>query len=173
MAAIESNTRSQNKDAKKFHRRKQVFVDLTPMVDLAFLLISFFMLTTAMTTPKSMVLHMPDTTANAPVLPEHLMTLIADKDNILWYYQGMQADGMQMTDYSVNGVRKLLKENVARVIALPVSGKGLVCIIKTTDEAKYANLISLLDEMVITGVPVYAVQEITPREKEAIARAKK
>ena len=69
-------------------------VDLTPMVDLAFLLITFFMLTTTMNKPQAMQINMPvereDGDPPPPEIPAaKVMTLILGANNTIWYYEGL------------------------------------------------------------------------------------
>lgn len=168
MAQMETTRHAGNSRGRNGRHRKPLFIDLTPMVDLAFLLITFFMLTTSMKKPNAMDLNMPADGATMDISRDRLLTVIADKNNILWYYTSDQAENMQQTNYSADGLRTLLYENIQRVNDMHRNWNGLICLIKTTDDANYQNLVDLLDEMVITKVPVYAIQPLTDAEKEIL-----
>ena len=77
------------KKAKKLSTR----VDMTPMVDLGFLLITFFIFTTTMSSPKAMNLNMPKDTKNQEELNKAkesgALTIMLGKDNSVFYYMGV------------------------------------------------------------------------------------
>lgn len=149
--------------------RKNLFIDLTPMVDLAFLLISFFMLTTVLEKNTAIDLHMPENTGEAEPVPEsRTLTLIAAENNQLFYYQGKDPENLQPTDYSRSGVRQLLYNKNTELRKVNAD-KPLICIIKLSPEANYDNMVGLLDEMEITDVKTYAIQELTEAEKAALS----
>src|ERR1700722_441670 len=77
-------------------------VDLTPMVDLGFLLITFFIFTTTMARPKAMGLILPkDVPENIRTRePEGaVITLLLSKDNQVWYYEGSDPKNMKVTGF--------------------------------------------------------------------------
>jgi biopolymer transport protein ExbD len=86
---------------------------MTPMVDLGFLLITFFMLTTTLAKPVTMQLSMPDKTETketSPVKASETLTVLPD-ENKVYYYQGKPGDAttvVQVTDYSDQGIRQVL-----------------------------------------------------------------
>lgn len=159
-------------------KKSNAKVDLTAMVDLAFLLITFFMLTTSLSKPQSMDLGLPDKEKDPlkkdidiKVDQRRTMTIImGDNDKIKWFHgllEAPEANG-KPTDavYGRNGLRK---EILKRVASVPqVTGdkdKGLIVIIKPSKKSTYRNLVDVLDEMAICKVPTYAiVNEISPEE---------
>ncbi|MFN0275294.1 MAG: ExbD/TolR family protein [Chitinophagales bacterium] len=161
----------QNHHSRSNRKRMLAKVDLTPMVDLAFLLITFFMLTTTLKEKNAMLLHMPDTSGNPQDYPESaLLTFILDKSNIIWYYQGREYLALEKITYDEEGLRSLIY-NRQESVQERFSGKfPLVCIIKTTNEANYKNLVDILDEMEITDVKSYAIQGLSELEKITIAQ---
>lgn len=176
----ELNTGSNDGGGKKVRSKKQnTGVDLTAMVDLAFLLITFFMLTTSLAKPQSMDLTMPDkkdvTDDFKQEAPEsRTMTVLLGKDNTIKYYMGLFNDpykgvGPTDTTYGKNGIRQIILQKKAE---LEAQGKrdneGLIVLIKATDDATYTNMIDILDEMAITGVKVYAINDITEQEIETM-----
>jgi biopolymer transport protein ExbD len=106
------------KGGKKPKPKKQSCrVDLTPMVDLGFLLITFFMLTTTLLKPNTMDLSVPSKDKvqedeQNKVKASQAITILLDKDNKLYYYFGTQENGVDPelieTDYSSEGIRKML-----------------------------------------------------------------
>ncbi|MGE5394380.1 MAG: ExbD/TolR family protein [Candidatus Saccharibacteria bacterium] len=111
------------KGAKKPKAKKHgTRVDLTPMVDLGFLLITFFMLTTSMLKPQSMDLSVPskdkvEEEDQNKVKASQAITILLGKDNTLYYYFGTQENGVDpelvKTDYSDQGIRQmLLQKNI-------------------------------------------------------------
>lgn len=150
-------------------KRKAPLIDLTPMVDLAFLLIAFFMLTTTLMENNAMILHMPIATPDpAPVNPDRLITILVGSNNTVWYYNGSELKDAEKTNYTNSGLRAVLYENKQRVFTRFGAEKGLICLIKLSDEANYQNMIDVLDEMEICDVATYAIQNITPAEKELL-----
>jgi biopolymer transport protein ExbD len=153
-------------------------VDLTPMVDLAFLLISFFMLTTTMNKPKAMQLNMPKKTnieeEKQDVGECQVLNVLLDTLDQVWYYEGLQVAGLQKTTFSGDGgIRKeIMKKLKAVPDACPLTTKGnkrdAIVLIKMLGGARYKNMVDILDEMDITGCKVYAIQDPDPIEIEAI-----
>lgn len=161
-----------NKKHKGGARSKKMStkVDLTPMVDLAFLLITFFMLTTTLNKPNAMEMNMPKKTDAPPKVNEELiLNLILDKDNVVWYYEGTVAGGFEKTQFSnVDGVRDVIYKKQEKLLKTYGSKDTMICLIKSTNDALFKNLVNALDEMDITKVKKYATQEILPLELEAI-----
>ena len=165
------------KGGKVRSKKSNAKVDLTAMVDLAFLLITFFMLTTSLSKPQSMDLGLPDKEdkdkpeKDIKVDQRRTMTIIMGKDNKLKWFHGLleapEPNG-KPTDavYGKNGLRK---EILKRVVSIPQAtgnkDKGLIVIIKPSKKSTYRNLVDVLDEMAISKVPTYAiVNDITPEE---------
>ncbi len=170
----ELNTGGGGGDGKKVRSKKSnPGVDLTAMVDLAFLLITFFMLTTTLSKPQSMPLAMPDkdpidNTPTTPVEEDRMMTILIGKDNrILWYMGQLKTPRKQPTEaaFGKNGVRKDIIQNTAYAKQFAKKpDEGLIVNIKASDAASYKNLVDILDEMAINKVQLYAIGDITPEE---------
>lgn len=148
-------------------RRASLHVDFTPMVDLAFLLISFFMLTAVLEQPKAMELSMPkqDPDVITEVSDLRTLNIIAAADGI-HYYPGDAYDNMQMTSLSASGIREVIYAKQQE--ALKATGKTLICLIKFDNTARYDQMVDLLDEMAITSVEKYAVQDLTENERKVL-----
>jgi len=149
-------------------------------VDLAFLLITFFMLTTTLSKPQSMNLGLPDKdpedkTPPVKVDENRTMTILLGDNNKLVRFVGLLnkpvAGGTPKEfEYGKDGIRKELlsrKEAVLRYTG--TKEKGMIVIIKPSKKSKYRNLVDILDEMAIVGVPTYAiVNEFTPEESKLL-----
>ena len=178
MAELNSGDGGGKKGSKKVRSKKSnAKVDLTAMVDLAFLLITFFMLTTSLSKPQSMDLGLPDKDEkdkpekDVKVDQRRTMTIImGDNDKIKWFHGLLEApEPNGKTTDAVYGKNGLRKEILKRVVSVPqVTGdkdKGLIIIIKPSKKSTYRNLVDVLDEMAICKVPTYAiVNDITPEE---------
>jgi biopolymer transport protein ExbD len=165
------------KKAKKLSTR----VDMTPLVDLAFLLITFFIFTTTMATPNTMKLYMPKDEKNQKDLTEvkesGAMTILLGKGNQIYYYMGqMKGDGSNFMSSNYSGIRKVIQDKKKEVMAwgrsqgLPAdsSDKDFVVVIKPNSESTYKNTVDILDEMTINQVHRFALVDITPDENNAV-----
>lgn len=150
-------------------------VDLTAMVDLAFLLITFFMLTTSLSKPQSMNLAMPDKDKDkvdeetTEVPDDRSMTILMGKDNtLLWYLGQFETPLVAPTEtkYGKEGIRQALLQRISAVKSVygDNKDKGLIVIIKPSDKTHYKNLVDILDEMAITNVQLYAIGDISEPE---------
>lgn len=169
------------KGGKVRSKKQNSKVDLTAMVDLAFLLITFFMLTTSLSKPQSMDLSLPDKDPDPNSKPTKVdenrtMTVMLGADNKIVYYMGLlEAPKLGPKDiaYGKDGIRRELLTQKKAVLAYSASlGKpknGIIVIIKPTKKSNYRNLVDILDEMAISGVETYAiVPEFTPEETKLI-----
>jgi biopolymer transport protein ExbD len=168
------------KKGKKLSTR----VDLTPMVDLGFLLITFFMFTTTLSKPKTMQINMPtdekiEEKDKTKIKASTVVTVLLSKDHRVYYYEGIGDDATKPPEVKVtyfrpkDGIRDVIinkKKNVEDMIrAGGLSAKDQACIIiKPDTTSTYEDLVNILDEMSINDVRVYAIVDITPVDKEFI-----
>lgn len=168
------------KGKKKGGKKNSTKVDMTPMVDLGFLLITFFMLTTTMSKPKTMELNMPDKTITdeqQDVKASQTMTVIMGKNDQIYWFSGVTAkdakekDLLAKTDFSAEGIRKLIMEETKK-IGYDQEKKlyKIIIVIKAAETAKYKNMVDILDEMHITGSKRYAIVGLDDTEKELIKK---
>ncbi len=168
MAQIEEK---QSNDGGKVRVKKaSTRVDMAPMVDLGFLLITFFMFTTTFSKPNTMSLNMPpkidkDVKVETPEidLTNSISIILGGDDRIFWHQQDkttLTPDQLKETDYSKDGLRKeiLLAKDRARKPEL------FTVIIKPTDDSTYENLVNTLDEMEITESGKYGIVDVSDDE---------
>lgn len=169
------------KKGKKLSTR----IDLTPMVDLGFLLITFFMFTTTLTTPNTMEINMPYNDEKLTkeeqnkVKESVAMTIILSKNHRVYYYEGLATDpaappDVKLTSFKADGgIRDAIiakkKDVDARKRTGELTGKDeATFLIKPDDDSTYEDLVAILDEMAINDAKVYAVVDITPVDREFI-----
>ena len=151
-----------NPSSKKHGRLKKLStrVDLTPMVDLGFLLITFFIFTTTMGEKKSVKLSLPQgRPGDSSITAEgKTISLILGPRNTVWYYPG--TDRLHSRHSSSRSfVRELIIEEKKRVAQIYGNPKELVILLKPTVDCRYQDLVAMLDEMVINNVPRYVFME--------------
>lgn len=199
MAEVQSGEQDSGKGKHKKVRAKKssTHIDMTPMVDLAFLLLTFFMLTTTFSKPKTMEINMPikDTLVEPVKINNAITLLLGDKDRIFWYYGEFKPGETQLeeTDWSSKGLRRILLEKnsyandkITELEKKVVKGQladstfkkqkveiegekpALFVLIKTDDKAKYKDVINALDECNITNVGKYALVDMMTAELDLL-----
>ncbi|HUQ97432.1 MAG TPA: biopolymer transporter ExbD [Chitinophagaceae bacterium] len=179
------------KKAKKLSTR----VDMTPMVDLGFLLITFFIFTSTMSTPTTLALNMPkdekDPLKQNEAKESGALSIMLGKNDQVYYYEGqlvVNGGGNNFKSTNFKGIRDVIIDKKKAVIAAhqhdaqcdeirkrnngdPNScrDRDLVVVIKPDKDATYKNTVDMLDEMTINGVKRYALVDIVPEEEKLIA----
>jgi len=159
------------KGSKKVRVKKQsTNVDMTPLADLGFLLITFFMFTTTFSKPNVMGLNMPPKTPpNENIdkpeidLSNSISIILGGDNKIFWHQQDqseLSPETLVETDYSKDGIRKEIL--IARKKAK--DEEKFTVIIKPTDDSNYENLVNVLDEMEITQSTRYGIVDPSPNE---------
>lgn len=173
----ESKTRHKGTRSKKL----STHIDMTPMVDVAFLLITFFMLTTTLQRPKTMNLFLPhdveDRAQQNKVKESQALTILMDGDNELYYYYGIGTDAAKdpannviRTNYNLKGgIGDVIAEKWKSVIQNSGGGDSMVVIIKPTGRATYENVVSILDNMNIYEVRKYALDTASENDQKMIS----
>ncbi|WEK36176.1 MAG: biopolymer transporter ExbD [Candidatus Pseudobacter hemicellulosilyticus] len=153
------------KKGKKLSTR----VDLTPMVDLGFLLITFFIFTTTMSQPTAMRLFLPkdtDQKDDTKVKESGALSIMLGKDNVVFYYEGQLAnDGSNFKSTNFKEIREVIINKKKSTKA-----DDFVVVIKPGPEATYKNTVDILDEMTINEVKRYAMVDIFPVEVELMKK---
>lgn len=165
MAEIQQGGGGGKKGGKVRAKKSSTRIDMTPMVDLAFLLLTFFMLTTTFSKPQTMEITMPEKPKEEDKLPEvnekKVVTLILGANDKIYWYRGITDPKLEVTDFSANGIRKVLLKQTAEI-------PGMILLIKPSEESRYKNMVDILDEMNITNMQRYALVKITDTDKELV-----
>lgn len=141
-------------------------VDLTPMVDLGFLLITFFIVTTSMTTKQVMPLAMPTDGKETKFSAGKTLHLILKANNEITYYNGLDSIHTNVCSFDgVNSVRNVLLNKRQTIQQKFGNANDLLVLIKPTSASVYKNIVDVLDEIKINGVTKYMI--IEPSKFEA------
>jgi biopolymer transport protein ExbD len=183
MASIEGGGDSGHKKGPGVKKAKRLStrIDMTPLVDLGFLLITFFIFTATMSTPNTMRLIMPKDEKNedkqTEVKESAALTILMGKDNNIYYYEGqLKADGSNFSSTTYKEVREVIQNKKKNVMQMGRSlgyhqdslDKDLVVVIKPNENATYKNTVDVLDEMTINNIKRFAIVDITQAERDAI-----
>ncbi len=151
------------KKAKKQSTR----VDLTPMVDLGFLLITFFVFTTTMSQATAMNMNEPkdDPTNQLKVKNSGVLTLLLGKNDHVYYYFGELSPTDASKQFKSSNFKDIRQVILDKKKATPIG--DLMYIIKSDKEATFKNAINILDEMSISAVPPGHYAEVDMSDTEA------
>lgn len=182
------------KKAKKLSTR----VDMTPMVDLGFLLITFFIFTATLSSPTTMNLNMPKDTKKedeTKVKQSGALTILLGKNDEVFYYEGelapdasnfQRSDFVKIRDIIINKRKDVIKNYVYdpkdEDLKQKAKDRGelhwqdaaldkdFVVVIKPDADASYKNTVDILDEMTINAVKRFAIVKISDVENQLIQK---
>jgi biopolymer transport protein ExbD len=149
-------------------KRYSTHLDMTPMVDLAFLLLTFFVLTVTLTNPFAIPVKMPDK-PDTPMEPpqvksERVLTLVLGEHDKVYWYHGIVNPKVEVTNFSPTGIRKVLLEKNTAI-------EKMVLLVKPSDKSRYQNVVDILDEIDITNIQQYYLVDETPEDQQLIAES--
>ncbi len=166
MSQININDHSasvRKKAGVRYMTKHSLKTDMTPMVDLGFLLITFFVVTAKLTEPTTMNLNMPADGIPTPSYESRSITFLISGNNKLFYYYGTEEDAVKNSlilpiSYDAKyGIRKIIGEKQMKLEQSGVNRNELVVLIKPDKESTYKNTVDILDEMTISTVTRYAI----------------
>jgi biopolymer transport protein ExbD len=160
MTEINSNHRNFQKGGFAKSKKLSVRIDMTPMVDLGFLLITFFIFTSTMSQPTSMNLIIPKEAGEPmPVKESGVLTILPGENRQIYHYEGFYKQG-NVRDCSLKEIRNIIVNKKRKT-----PEKDFFVIIKPSKSAHYGDIVDILDEMTISDVKRYALVNITPHEE--------
>ena len=168
MAEISQGGGGGSKDGKVRVKKASTRIDMTPMVDLAFLLLTFFILTTTLNKPQTMELNMPEKPKAEDKQPEvnekKVVTLILGPNDKIYWYLGITDPKIELSNFSKDGIRKVLMQKDTEI-------PGMIVLIKPGKESRYKNMVDILDEMYISKIKRYAMVKITNVDEELVTES--
>ncbi|HOZ51679.1 MAG TPA: biopolymer transporter ExbD [Chitinophagaceae bacterium] len=187
MAEIDTSGGGKKGPGVKKGKKLSTRIDLTPMVDLGFLLITFFIFTTTMSKPKTMEIMMPsdkkiEEKDKTKAKDYCTMTVLLSKEHRVYYYIGLADDPLNPPKVEVtyfqnkNGIRDALIAHKKKVYEERMNGAPghkpddePVILIKPDVNSQYEDMVNILDEMQINGISTYAMIDITDVDKGFIS----
>jgi biopolymer transport protein ExbD len=165
---IQQPTTGQRKGVRRA-KRLSTRIDLTPMVDLGFLLITFFILTTTWSQASHMRMHLPAGNDNTTIYGESTaLTLIPLENGKIFYYHGNLGKAILNHTYGtieIRGVRNLI---IQKQLALDVNPKytreDLALIVKPSTQSIYKDIVAVMDEVLINELQHYSFVDLSPEE---------
>ena len=171
--------KNRHKNSLRRGKKLSTKVDLTPMVDLGFLLITFFMVSTAWTKPHATDLRMLANGDSTNLSEKASLTFLLGKNNKALYYNGNLGESIKDGSFGVAGYS--IRDGIGEIIRqkqqlLEKSYKGgkkemmiMMILIKPSADASYENVVSILDDMLINKVERYAIVDIAEDDKKLLA----
>jgi len=172
MAEVLPNHDEQKAGVSK-KKKQPLRVDLTPMVDLGFLLISFFVFTTTITQPTAMKLAMPDdrnVIDSSEIAADKTLNLILGNEDIVYAYNGAQLNDIKNIGSNTAAMRNTILQKKNEVRKKYGNDSDLIVLIKPTNASTYSNVINALDEMLICNIKTYVLMDARDDELKATSR---
>lgn len=163
MAAVETGApRSHGKVAKKHKRKRRlsIRIDMTPMVDVAFLLLTFFMLTTVFSKPQTMEINLPPDETKVEVAESNLLTLRIASDGGIFWNMGTEAP----KKIAFAELRGLLLERSR-------TNPKLITLVKVDRESTYNMMVDIMDELNLANITRFSLAPLLPADKDLLKKA--
>jgi len=151
--------RSHGKKGKKHKgkRRMGTRIDMTPLVDVAFLLLTFFMLTTTFSLPQVLEINLPPSESRSEVTESSLLLLrVVNDGRIFWNFGTDQPRLIQWKD-----LRSFLRERA-------VSNPNMICLVKVDRKAKYSYSVQMIDELNLASITRFSLAPLLDADKKII-----
>ncbi len=165
MAAVETGQSRSHARVGKKHKKKRrlsIRIDMTPMVDVAFLLLTFFMLTTYFSKPQTMELNLPpDEKTTVEVAESNLLTLRMDAKGVVYWNVGVEP--AKISD--LKSLRPVLEERNR-------NNPKLITLIKVDREGTYTMMVDIMDELNLANITRFSLAPMTDADKKIIEKAK-
>ncbi len=170
--AAENTTGRKRAGVKRMHKNN-MRIDMTPMVDLGFLLITFFVITTELSRPTAMDITMPkESDVNPTELGDSYALTVIPNGEKIFYYEGAFDKAKKenkIIETTTEGLRKIIVQKQLRLddkTKYKEGREGLMLLLKPSAVANYRSIIDILDECTITQTKKYALVKISEEEKE-------
>lgn len=149
---------SPHRPSRALSHRKRLNVDLTPMVDLGFLLITFFILTTTLSQPQATDLIMPKDSKEKFLIKESaVLTLRPVRNNRIDYFEGRNEEDGKMMQCNYDELRSVIREKQKEVEKILGNKNETVVVIDPSSESSYKNFVDVIDEIQINRITHYFV----------------
>jgi biopolymer transport protein ExbD len=163
MAGAEvAESKSHAKGKKKKKKRAGVHIDMTPMVDVAMLLLTFFMLTTVFNKPQTMELNLPPEKEQiVEVAASTLLTVRIEPNMAIYWSMGNEPTTLKKITFKE--LRPLLVE---RLRSIP----KLITLVQIDRDAKYNDMVDIMDELNLANITKFSFAPMKETDKKLIAK---
>ncbi len=176
VAAPESQS-SRKKGKKKKTKRVGFSLDMTPMVDVAFLLLTFFMLTTTFSKPNTMEVNLPSKDmSEVKVAESNVLTIrVTEGDKAYWNIGFDEPKPFELYDKSgsrptISPAFRELLQTESEKIRQRVGEDVMAIVLKFDKKAQYRNLVDVLDELNILKYKRFSIADFTEQDREEIEK---
>ena len=162
MGAVDVSAPRGHEKKKKKHkkmRRLGIKIDNTPMVDVAFLLLTFFMLTTTMNRPQTMEINLPPEKTIIEVAESNLMTLRVKEDGSMYWNIGAE----QPAKLEFKDLRSL-------VVQKSQQNPKLITLIKIDRKGKYQTMVDIMDELNLANMTRFSLAPLQDADKQLLEK---
>ena len=153
-------SRSRKKGKRKPKKRMNVRIDMTPLVDVAFLLLTFFMMTTVFRKPSTMEINLPPNDVNVEIAESNLLTLRIDEAKMIYYSVGMDVP----KKLKFEDLKKFLVESASQ-------NPKLVVLLKIDRKGKFNYMVDIIDELNMAKLDRFSIAPMTEIDLREMARA--
>ncbi|MBF0587463.1 biopolymer transporter ExbD [Prosthecochloris sp. N2] len=172
MGLVDSPDRKSGRRGKRERKRLGFHIDMTPMVDVAFLLLTFFMLTTTFGLQNTMEINIPPESGEVKIAEDNVMTLrIGPDGNAYWSIGSSAPQTVSLYDGEAGKAVSLSDELRGLLVSETRRNSKLVIVVKLSGGAKYRNLVDLIDEFNLLQINRFSLDEFTEADAEAIGVA--
>jgi biopolymer transport protein ExbD len=175
MAEIESVSPA-SKGGRPRQKKRSTRVDMTAMVDVAFLLLTFFILTTTMASPQAMEVNKSPNDGDAkPVAESKILTFVLDGGDQVHYWQGSTNPVVRTVPLAAEEIRAVIHAHLTRfpqrcqTVSNAPGCWDPIFVIKPYRGSRFKNFVDMLDEMQISEVPKYAIADFLPEDSVLLA----
>jgi biopolymer transport protein ExbD len=145
---------------RKKGRRLGTRIDMTPLVDVAFLLLTFFMLTTSMARPQTMEINLPpDAEVKVEIAESNLLTLRVNDKGVIYWSIGIETPAK----IEFKDLRNFLRERAS-------TNPKLVTLVKVDRLGKYEMMVNMMDELNLATITRFSLAPLTDADKTLLAK---
>ncbi|HYM82430.1 MAG TPA: biopolymer transporter ExbD [Candidatus Limnocylindria bacterium] len=141
-------------------RRVGIRIDMTPMVDVAFLLLIFFMVTTVFRTPQALEINLPpDEKVEIQVKESNVLQLrVLDEERAYWKKGSKEIPWARTSVAGLENVFKSFRNDTALVVT-----------IKIDREAKFANMVNVIDGLDMSRLTRFSLDKLSDEDKQEVS----
>jgi len=173
MGIVDSpNGQRGKKKGRRRSKRIGFHLDMTPMVDVAFLLLTFFMLTTTFSKSNTMEINIPPEAVEVKVAESNVMTLRISDDFMAYCSLGEEAP-RRIALYDPGDTRQMALSGELRSLLRQqtVANEKMVIVVKISEKARYKHLVDIIDELNLMKIGRFSLDDFTEQDALEIQKA--